>query len=113
MQTPGRGHQLPRQQASDNMRLIHTSRLELRTFFDTLVPSYAILSHTWGDDEVDCQTFACGERTDCEGWRKIEQCCQLARDQGLEWAWVDTYCIDKTSSAELSEAINSSEYGLG
>jgi hypothetical protein len=25
----------------------------------------------------------------------------------LEWAWVDTCCIDKKSSAELSEAINS------
>jgi len=26
---------------------------------------------------------------------------------GYEWVWIDTYCIDKSSSAELSEAINS------
>ncbi|KUI59526.1 Vegetative incompatibility protein HET-E-1 [Cytospora mali] len=33
-------------------------------------------------------------------------CWQAAKD-GLKYAWVDTCCIDKSSSAELSEAINS------
>jgi Heterokaryon incompatibility protein (HET) len=41
------------------------------------------------------------------GWKKIVGCCQLALDEGLEWAWIDSCCIDKTSSSELSEAINS------
>ncbi|KAI1271376.1 HET-domain-containing protein [Xylaria sp. FL0933] len=41
------------------------------------------------------------------GWQKIKRCCSLARSRGLQWAWIDTCCIDKTSSAELSEAINS------
>ncbi|KAH8755622.1 hypothetical protein F5882DRAFT_482080 [Hyaloscypha sp. PMI_1271] len=41
------------------------------------------------------------------GWKKIEGCCQMASRDQLEWAWVDSCCIDKTSSAELSEAINS------
>ena len=31
----------------------------------------------------------------------------MAEEHGLEWAWADTCCIDKTSSAELTEAINS------
>lgn len=41
------------------------------------------------------------------GWTKIAKGCQIARDWGLEWLWIDTCCIDKKSSAELSEAINS------
>ena len=41
------------------------------------------------------------------GYRKIQQTCEIACAQGIEYAWVDTCCIDKSSSAELSEAINS------
>jgi hypothetical protein len=41
------------------------------------------------------------------GYRKIEQTARLARESGLDWFWVDTCCIDKSSSAELQEAINS------
>jgi hypothetical protein len=41
------------------------------------------------------------------GYSKILKTCEVARDTGLEYAWVDTCCIDKSSSAELSEAINS------
>jgi hypothetical protein len=42
-----------------------------------------------------------------KGFAKIEQCCRQALGDGFDWAWVDTCCIDKTSSAELSETINS------
>ncbi|KAI1737549.1 heterokaryon incompatibility protein-domain-containing protein [Xylaria scruposa] len=41
------------------------------------------------------------------GWEKIRKLCQLANDEGYQFAWCDTCCIDKTSSAELTEAINS------
>ncbi|KAI1103452.1 HET-domain-containing protein [Jackrogersella minutella] len=42
------------------------------------------------------------------GFAKIKRTCELAWNKHhLEYAWVDTCCIDKTSSAELSEAINS------
>ena len=41
------------------------------------------------------------------GFKKIEATCQQAERDRLDWAWVDTCCVDKTSSAELSEAINS------
>ncbi|KAI6041068.1 hypothetical protein EDC04DRAFT_2566167, partial [Pisolithus marmoratus] len=30
-----------------------------------------------------------------------------ARKNGLNWVWIDTCCINKESSSELSEAINS------
>ena len=39
--------------------------------------------------------------------RKIQGFLKVARDSGYEWAWADTCCIDKTSSSDLSEAINS------
>ncbi|KAH8749937.1 hypothetical protein F5883DRAFT_580388 [Diaporthe sp. PMI_573] len=41
------------------------------------------------------------------GWYKIVQACEQAQAHGLDYLWVDTNCIDKTSSSELSEAINS------
>ena len=41
------------------------------------------------------------------GYDKIKRCCEVASMDGFEYVWVDTCCIDKTSSAELSEAINS------
>lgn len=69
--------------------------------------SYAILSHTWDDDEVSFQEFqdlALAKRK--KGFVKIAQTCELAEEFGLLYAWVDTCCIDKSSSAELSEAIN-------
>ncbi|KAK2602702.1 hypothetical protein N8I77_009211 [Diaporthe amygdali] len=74
-------------------------------------PNYAILSHRWGppSDEVsfqDLQNNPTAVRTKA-GYRKVEQCCIKALERGLRYAWIDTCCIDKSSSAELSEAINS------
>jgi hypothetical protein len=42
-----------------------------------------------------------------KGFSKIIETCRLARERGLGYAWIDTCCIDKSSSAELTEAINS------
>lgn len=92
------------------MRLIHTGRLEIEEFFGSDIPQYAILSHCWGDNEVTYEDFLKGRKRKTAGYRKIKDCCWLARQygpNGLDWAWIDTCCIDKRSSAELSEAINS------
>lgn len=89
------------------MRLIHTATLKLQEFFDTEVPEYAILSHCWGDDELSLQKLSNGKNKSGSGYKKIVDCCYLARQHDLEWAWIDCCCIDKTSSTELSEAINS------
>lgn len=89
------------------MRLIHTTTLQLHDFFGSTIPPYVILSHTWEEGEVsflDMQTEATRNKP---GFAKIEGCCTKAREDGFDYAWVDTCCIDKTSSAELSEAINS------
>ncbi|KAI9778093.1 MAG: hypothetical protein M1839_008397 [Geoglossum umbratile] len=41
------------------------------------------------------------------GYRKIRFCEEQAAKDGLQFFWVDTCCIDKSSSVELAEAISS------
>lgn len=93
------------------MRLINTRTLELELFSDPVTKPYAILSHTWEDDgEVsfqEIQNLSILDLRKKKGFAKIEGICHLAIKANLNYAWVDTCCIDKTSSAELSEAINS------
>lgn len=89
------------------MRLINAKTLELDDFSQSQVPPYAILSHTWGEDEVANQDMSLPGRSSKRGYAKIVQTCRLARSHDLEHIWVDTCCIDKSSSAELTESINS------
>jgi hypothetical protein len=107
------------------MILIDTTTLQLVSKNGTDKPRYAILSHTWGsdEDEVSFQEYRKylkyrdmlpEERPDFYdrvtarlGFAKITQAATEASERAIEYLWVDTCCIDKTSSAELSEAINS------
>lgn len=70
-------------------------------------PPYAILSHTWGEEEVSFQDLDDLNHVEKLGYEKIEGCCEQAVLDCLNFVWIDTCCIDKRSSAELSEAINS------
>ncbi|KAK3312934.1 heterokaryon incompatibility protein-domain-containing protein, partial [Apodospora peruviana] len=88
------------------MWLLNTSTYSLE--FVANPKDYAILSHTWEHEEVTFEDIKNLELAKTKaGWDKIEQTCRLAVDWNLQYAWVDTCCIDKSSSAELSEAINS------
>ena len=105
------------------MRLLHTHTLTFSEFFSTTTPVYAILSHRWVSNETSLQAFLAARQefttgeafsehyrrraTVDPGLWKIVQACALARSDIINWIWIDTCCIDKTSSAELSEAINS------
>ncbi|KAI0449753.1 hypothetical protein F5B21DRAFT_519839 [Xylaria acuta] len=106
------------------MRLLKTNkpdRLQLVEVSEEFAPEYAILSHTWGNEEVMFQDIqALGRRQWSQaisqtvstirakkGFVKINKAAALAAEHGYGFIWVDTCCIDKTSSAELSEAINS------
>lgn len=73
------------------------------------IPRYAILSHTWGADneEVTFKDLAEGTGKNKAGYSKLRFCIKQAVKDGLQFVWVDTCCIDKSSSTELSEAINS------
>ena len=89
------------------MRLLNTETLRLKKFDQEPLPAYAILSHRWGDQEISFQELQSNTGTEKEGYQKIVSFCNNAKSRGFEWCWVDTCGIDKTSSAELSEAINS------
>jgi hypothetical protein len=114
------------------MRLINTRTLQLSQFFERKIPEYAILSHTWEEREVTFEEWACAFSSPSSttftiwsalkdvvgpgvledlvkkpGYRKVYSAAQEAQRRGFEWIWCDTCCIDKSSTAELSEAINS------
>jgi hypothetical protein len=99
------------------MKLINceSQPLAIEDFIGSAIPPYAILSHTWEDQEVTYQQFAETQtRTTIKGWHKIQKACELAQIEGYNYLWIDSCCIDKSSSAELSEAINSMfEWYLG
>lgn len=94
------------------MRLLHVTSFALEERLGDSIPPYAILSHTWGplEDEVLYSDVCNGLKpgtTEKPGWAKVQNSCQQACVDGYSYIWIDTCCIDKSSSAELSEAINS------
>ncbi|KAJ4288074.1 hypothetical protein N0V90_012091 [Kalmusia sp. IMI 367209] len=121
------------------MRLLHSETLEFATFLGDSIPPYAILSHTWGNEEVTYEDMRVLQKkkslpeelqTNREfmvafhaaillalpsnenperlaGYQKITQTARIAKENGYEYFWIDTCCIDKSSSAELQESINS------
>ncbi|KAK3174150.1 hypothetical protein OEA41_001394 [Lepraria neglecta] len=102
------------------MRLIDVNTFKQQDQFGhNQTPPYAILSHRWGKHEVSYQNFTDTPKDDFHdgllreaidknaGASKIAHACAQARKAGLEWIWIDTCCIDKTNSTELSRSINS------
>lgn len=83
--------------------------VNLVEFIGSQIPTYATLSHRWKDEEVQFQDMINRRSgyTSKRGYAKIEGCAREALNHGIEYIWVDTCCIDKRSSAELTEAINS------
>lgn len=82
----------------------------LKLWDDTeVLPPYAILCHTWGPaaDEVLFRDIQDGTAFAKKCYEKLAFCAARAANDGLEYFWVDTCCIDKSSSAELMTAINS------
>ena len=91
------------------MRLINARTLEFEEKYGDRIPKYAILSHTWEEgEEVTFQEWQDRKAASRKaGYVKIQGACWRALRDGLDYIWVDTNCIDKSSSAELTEAINS------
>jgi hypothetical protein len=95
------------------MRLINCETQQLE-WFSVKPPPYAVLSHTWnGDTEVTYQDyvdFLAGQgKQPQKNWTKVEQSIEITlhSKERLKYIWIDTCCIDKSNTPELSEAINS------
>ncbi|KAI0123363.1 kinesin light chain 1 [Xylariales sp. AK1849] len=73
------------------------------------IPPYAILSHTWGNDEQEVifQDLDQGSGQRKDGYQKVVFCGKQAACDGIKYFWVDTCCINKANSTELQEAITS------
>lgn len=94
------------------MRLLKLSSCGESTLTTDLIKDdtpYAILSHTWGsdNDEVTFDDLQKGSGKDKAGYAKIRFCGEQARKDGIQYFWVDSCCIKKSSDSELSESINS------
>lgn len=102
------------------MRLINVDTFKQQDRFEhNKIPPYAILSHRWGDDEVLYQAYINTSQTDLHdrlsspgtgrdaGFSKIAGACVQTKKANLKWLWIDTCCIDKPNSTELSRSINS------
>ncbi|KXH69646.1 hypothetical protein CSAL01_06966 [Colletotrichum salicis] len=88
------------------MWLIDTTTLKLHERSEGA--KYTILSHTWDREEVSHKHMSnLAVASTKKGFAKIAKTCEIAKASGIDWAWVDTCCIDKSSSAELTESINS------
>lgn len=117
MASPSGSQSFERDRRVAPIRLLRTDdlRLEEPTRDDNgQLPEYAILSHTWLKKEngqqqevlyADLQDVE--KASEKRGWKKVEFAAKEAAGDGLQYVWIDSCCIDKTSSAELSESINS------
>ena len=115
------------------MRVLNTATAVPQQFSspEAVPGGYAILSHVWSTEasteseqsfqDIESLLKAQGVNLDTDGRRceasgvnirdkvamKTRKFCEIAEKHGYQWAWTDTCCINKTSSAELSETINS------
>jgi hypothetical protein len=92
------------------MRLLYinsSGRLTSTDFSRKTIPPYAILSHTWGDDEFLFEDLVNDTGKGKAGYEKIMFCGEQAARDHVQYFWVDTCCIDKWNLHELSNAINS------
>ncbi|KAL4076604.1 hypothetical protein V8B97DRAFT_2004332 [Scleroderma yunnanense] len=71
---------------------------------------YVTLSHRWGKCEPllrDIEGRGIYDMDPTDGISKLQSFCLASCKHRYLWAWSDTCCIDKESSAELQEAIGS------
>ena len=89
------------------MRLLNAATFRLESVTPDFSPRYAVLSHRWTSDEVSFREIHTAAAKKKPAFDKIRKCCEVAQRRGLSHVWIDACCIDQSSSAELSEAINS------
>jgi len=67
------------------MRLLHTKDLRVQDFVPGKAPSkYAILSHTWEEEEITLQDMEKGVAPTMKGYLKLGNSCRRAAEDGYE-----------------------------
>lgn len=67
------------------MWLLNSKTQEMKEFLGDTIPLYAILSHTWGNEEVTLQELQQSEPPTKAGYSKILRTCEQAERDGYEW----------------------------
>ncbi|SMR56661.1 unnamed protein product [Zymoseptoria tritici ST99CH_1E4] len=101
------------------MRLLNVSSFVFTEFHDH-IPPYIAASHRWTTDECTYKDIRKWRNLQTTGYKKVKSFCEaveqtsettrateMLKQQNCDWLWIDTACINKTSSAELSESLNS------
>ncbi|KPI40361.1 Vegetative incompatibility protein HET-E-1 [Cyphellophora attinorum] len=98
------------------MRLLHvddSGNIKLTQHDPRSPPPYAILSHTWSENDGDEVLY---EDVQTDAWKrkkaryKIDFCAAQVKKDGLEYFWLDTCCINKgtdRNGTEVEAAITS------
>ena len=73
------------------MWLINVSTRQLEFFVDETSKPYAILSHTWGEEEVTFRDIQHGHPEAKKGYVKIKDTCTQAQKDGIDYVWIDTW----------------------
>jgi hypothetical protein len=74
------------------MRLLNTSNRNLEEFEGNEIPLYAILSHTWGTNEITFQDIKSAKAEEKVGYEKVKETCSMAEADGFKYVWIDTCC---------------------
>lgn len=67
------------------MRLLNVQTLAVEEFNTREIPSYAILSHTWGEGEVLLRDIQTDRAPSLKGYPKLLGCCAQARSDGFDY----------------------------
>jgi hypothetical protein len=92
------------------MRLLETTSLEIVEVSDDAVPTYAILSHTWGRGEVTLQDLRemHGRRKSATvvkskpGYSKLQRSAALAAEHGFQYIWYGPFADARSFVPSLS-----------
>ncbi|KAI1132429.1 HET-domain-containing protein [Nemania abortiva] len=94
------------------MRLLNAHSLRIHEFIGEDVPPYAILSHTWGEEEVSFKDMSKGRATKMKGYKKIVGCCRQARSDGFRYVASVCYAYLEDLIGDNMEEIRSNVAAL-
>lgn len=90
------------------MKLLHIKTCQVVEVPDSQLPTYAVLSHTWSNQDILASNCRADDLRRLEVHERTIRACQSAAHRGITHLWVDCLCIDSSSSADLDEAVNGS-----
>ncbi|KAG1817516.1 uncharacterized protein BJ212DRAFT_1269921 [Suillus subaureus] len=92
--------------------IIKNAEIKLEHIRDVVAKYFhwVMLSHRWGEKEPllhDIQDKVVYELDPVDSTTKLQSFCEITRDAGFLWAWMDTCCIDQKNNVELQKSVNS------